>query len=146
MLHADKPFKKDACFVAEIWMHPALSSTYRSPFSDNAAVLNILFIEIKWTPSFPSPKILLEKMTLLPCSASQTGYSHQDFSTTDFSWEVGEEHNNFLLEFEPLLAAAVEAGSDPSTGELECQPVPGCRTTGSGSPCLGCHYRTFPIQ
>lgn len=48
MLHADKSFRRDACFVAEIWVHPALSSTYRSPFSDNAAVLNILFIEIKW--------------------------------------------------------------------------------------------------
>lgn len=48
VLHADKPFRRDACFVAEIWVHPALSCTYRSPFSDNAAVLNILFIEIKW--------------------------------------------------------------------------------------------------
>lgn len=52
MLHADKPFKRDACFVAEIWIHPALTSTYSSPFSDNAAVLNILFIEIKWTLFF----------------------------------------------------------------------------------------------
>lgn len=74
MLHADKSFRRDACFVAEIWVHPALSSTYRSPFSDNAAVLNILFIEIKW--AFFFSMTLLEKMMLLPPSVSQAGFSH----------------------------------------------------------------------
>lgn len=44
---------------------------------------------------------------------------------------MGEEHYNFPHEFEPVLPAAVEAGLDPSTGEFECQPVPGGRTTGS---------------
>jgi len=75
VLCADKPFKRDACFVAGIWIHPALSSMYRSPFSDNAAILNVLFIEIKWTFFFP-PIMLLEKMMLLPCPVSQTGFSH----------------------------------------------------------------------
>lgn len=64
---------------------------------------------------------------------------------------MGEEHNNFPLEFEPVLAAAVGAGSDPGTGQLGdssgASPSLAGGPLGLCSPCHGCHYvQHFPSR